>query len=223
MDILGQEDVETLAAVLQTYKESDLLNPLYSILYTIDETIRWHAISAFGLVVDRMAGKDMESARVVMRRFLWSLNDESGGIGWGAPEAMAEIMAKNKFIFREYGHMLLSYMREDGPEPFQDGNYLELPELQRGVVWGVGRLSGIYRETLIQNGVVADLLPWLCSRDDVVRGMAVWALGTLRAGSAKAALQKHLSDHALVSLYNDGVIIKTTVSDLACQALGSMS
>lgn len=25
----------------------------------------------------------MDSARIVMRRLMWSLNDESGGIGWG--------------------------------------------------------------------------------------------------------------------------------------------
>jgi len=102
--------------------------------------VRWHAVSVFGTTVDRMAGQDLESARIVMRRFLWSLNDESGGIGWGAPEAMAEIMYHCRPLAEEHLHMLVSYMREDGPEAFQDGNFIELPMLQRGLLWGIGRL-----------------------------------------------------------------------------------
>jgi len=221
--ILEHADIETLSIKLLSLKDSDLINPLFSALYNIDDTVRWHAVSAFGLIVDRMARKDMESARIVFRRFLWSLNDESGGIGWGAPEAMAEIMAKNENLFREYGHMLFSYMREDGTEPFQDGNYIELPELQRGVVWGVARLSDIYKETLIENGVVGDLLSYLDSHDGVVRGMAVWALGKLKAASAKSAIQALLADQTSVSLYDIGILIETTVSELACQALTSIS
>ena len=45
-----------------------------------------------GVVVAGLAEHDMESARVVMRRLMWNLNDESGGIGWSSPEAMGEIM-----------------------------------------------------------------------------------------------------------------------------------
>jgi len=45
------------------------------------------------MVISNLTEKEMESARVIMRRLMWSLNDESGDIGWGAPEAMAEIIA----------------------------------------------------------------------------------------------------------------------------------
>ena len=48
-----------------------------------------------GAVVANLAEKDMESARVVMRRLMWSLNDESGDIGWSRPEAMGEIIASH--------------------------------------------------------------------------------------------------------------------------------
>ncbi len=222
IDILRQKEIERIFAAVDDYNGSDLLNPLFSTLYHIEEIVRWHAVSAFGFLVDTIARRDMESARRVMRRFLWSLNDESGGIGWGAPEAMAEIMAQNKELFKEYHHMLLSYTRSDGPERFQDGNFLELPQMQRGVVWGIGRLARIYRETLVEQGVAADILPYLLSPDDGVRGMAVWALGGLRVLSAKSALQACLMDHASVGLYRDGDIVETKVSELACQALGAM-
>ncbi len=223
LDHLRKSDLATIFDTVKQYDESPVLNALYTALYHNEEIIRWHAISTFGVVVDAMAGKDLESARIVMRRFLWSLNDESGGIGWGAPEAMAEIMAKNAQLFSEYNHMLLSYMRQDGPGPFQDGNFLELPELQRGVVWGVGRLAGLYGDVLRGKGVVDDLLPYLHSRDPVVRGMAAWALGALKAVAARQLLEKLLNDSSVVNLYMLGRITETTVGGLACQSLASFA
>ena len=55
-----------------------------------------------GALVFSLAEQDMESARVVMRRLMWNLNDESGGIGWGSPEAMGEIMARHSGLAEEY-------------------------------------------------------------------------------------------------------------------------
>lgn len=49
-----------------------------------------------------------------MCRLMWTLNDESGGIGWGAPETMAEAMACHPHIAEEYVCILLFYIREDG-------------------------------------------------------------------------------------------------------------
>ncbi len=221
LEILKQKDVGDVFASLQKYGERDLIHPLFSALYHPEERVRWHAVSAFGWVVDRVASQDLESARVVMRRFLWSLNDESGGIGWGSPEAMAEIMARNEALFLEYYHMLLSYTREDGPELFQNGNYLELPQLQRGVIWGIGRLA-VHGELLMQNGVVDDLLPYLQSSDGPVRGLSVWSLGLLKARSAKKQIQQLFDDRGPVTLYCDGEIIETTVSELARQAFNAL-
>ena len=220
--VLGQTDLEKISAFLKSKSESALLNPLFSALFRTEELIRWHAVTAFGIVVDSIARKDMESARVVMRRFLWSLNDESGGIGWGAPEAMAEIMAQNDNLFDEYAHMLFSYMREDGSEPFQDGNFLELPGLQRGVVWGIGRLAVVYRDLLIAKGIVDDLLPYIHSQDAVVRGMAVWALGNLQTVAARSALESLGNDQTTIGLYDKGLILETKISDLAQWSLSSI-
>lgn len=222
VDILSQANFNEIFILLQEYGDRDLLNFLFSSLCHQDELVRWHAVSAFGWIVDRIAEDDMESARIVMRRLLWSLNDESGGIGWGAPEAMAEIMVQNEALFREYMHMLLSYMREDGPDLFQNGNYLELPQLQRGVVWGVGRLAEKYTDILTFNGVIDDLLPYLRSPDAPVRGISAWSLGILRAGSAREPMQHLLNDKGFVGLYHQGKIIETTVSELVRQALGSI-
>lgn len=168
-----------LSNLLEQYDEQQLLSPLFSFLCSADECLKWRSISSFGIVVPSLATKNMEAGRVVMRRFLWSLNDESGGIGWGAPEAMAEVMCNHQGLREEYLHMLLSYMREDGEELCQDGNYLELPLLQQGLLWGIGRLCEEYPELMRDNGAVADLLAYLESEDETVVGLAMRTLGLL--------------------------------------------
>jgi len=65
-----------------------------------------------------------------------NLNDESGGIGWGAPEAMGEIMARSEKLAEEYYKILISYT-PDG------GNYLDFEDLQKDVIAGLKRLSQV--------------------------------------------------------------------------------
>jgi len=78
-----------------------VVNPLFAFFCDPDALRRWRAVTAMGRVVSSLAENDMESARVVMRRFMWNLNEESGGIGWGCPEAMGETMARSAPLARE--------------------------------------------------------------------------------------------------------------------------
>lgn len=212
--ILHLEDVEDVKKRISRFPSSSVINPLFSALCSVSDTTRHNAIAAFGVVVPTLADQDMEAARVVMRRFLWTLNDESGGIGWGAPEAMAEVMACDERIAHEYLHMLLSYMREDGEELFQDGNYLELPMLQRGLLWGVGRLCGVYREMMLANGVVQDLRGYLDSADGVVRGLALWCLCLLGDDSLRQEVGKLKGDMTNFTVIKDGEVTHHTTGEL---------
>jgi HEAT repeat protein len=221
--LLAGDNVEEIEEKIAEYREVDVLNPLFSALCSVDERVRWHAVSAFGSVVSRLARQDMEAARIVMRRFLWSLNDESGGIGWGAPEAMAESMLRYEPLAREYLHMLVSYMQEDGPELFQDGNYIELPQLQQGVLWGVGRLCPVYGNRLRELGVVAALHAYLHSEDGSVRGLAVWCLALLAEKSVIRTFPQLADDQHVLRLYRDGRLEDLTVAELAADALRTTS
>jgi hypothetical protein len=58
-----------------------VINTLFSFLYNSDPAIKWNAATAMGAAVARLAHEDTESARVIIRRLMWNLNDESGGIG----------------------------------------------------------------------------------------------------------------------------------------------
>jgi len=134
--LLKGAELDDILAALAGYPPEKLLNSLFSGICSGCEKTKWNAVSAMGATVARLADQDMEAARIVMRRFMWNLNDESGGIGWGTPEAMAECLACHERLATEYTHILVSFMREDG-------FYLELPSLQRGLMWGIGRLAQI--------------------------------------------------------------------------------
>ncbi len=217
--LLAIDDLDHISREIHHYPEKELVNPLFSALSRPEELVRWHAISVFGQVVPRLADQDMEAARIVMRRFLWSLNDESGGIGWGAPEAMAEIMLHHDRLAEEYLHMLMSYLRPDGPLAHQDGNFLELPALQRGLLWGIGRLASGRATELVARGVIDDLLPYLQAEDGGVRGLAVWALGQLDDDAARVVLLPFADDIHPVHLYQHGRTRIVTVAELVREAL----
>lgn len=221
--LLALTDLDHICTEMRQYVEKDLVNPLFSALSRPEERVRWHAVTIFGQVVPRLADQDMEAARIVMRRLLWSLNDESGGIGWGAPEAMAEIMLHHDPLAEEYLHMLLSYLHPDGPLDHQDGNFLELPSLQCGLLWGIGRLAASMAPKLISRGVVADLLPYLQSENGAVRGLAVWALGRLRAVGLRDALLPLATDTSQVRLYQQGEVHLVSVAELVTDALAQIN
>ena len=187
-----------------------IINILFSLLLSHEPLIRWRAITAMGCAVTRLAEEDLESARVVVRRMIWQLNDESGGIGWGCPEAMGEVMARDLRLAAEYAHMLISYVREDA-------NFLEYEPLRAGAVWAIGRVAQEGRERMAD--AIPYLLPSLGAKEPALRGMAVWALGQLRAREAISELASLQEDSTGVEIYENHRIRHRQIKDLAGEAL----
>jgi hypothetical protein len=214
--LLQAGDLGRLLAELRQWPPGKLLNPLFSGICSADEQVKWRAVAAMGQTVARLADQDMEAARVVMRRFMWSLNDESGGIGWGVPEAMAEVLAAHAGLAEEYAHILVAFMR-------QDGFYLEYEPLQRGLMWGLARLARVRPGLLRAKEAPLYLRPYLASPDGQVRGLAALALGYLKESNAAPQLATLRADAAPVRFYEDGCIKTATVGELAGRALCCLS
>ena len=192
------------------FGERRAVNPLFSFFYHENQLLKWRSVTAMGMVVDHLANHNIESARVVMRRFLWNLNDESGGIGWGSAEALGEIMAKNEKLAKEYCRMMISYINEEG-------NFLEHEMLQRGALWGFGRLAHA-RPHLLKDGAVY-LNPFMESADALKRGVAACAAGPLKDAVNRPFLEKLLDDAAEIDIYMDGQMNTFTVGGLAKESL----
>ena len=188
--------------------------PLFSALCNAAPLVRWHAVTGFGVVIAALANTAPEKARVVMRRFIWSLNDESGGIGWGAPEAMAEIMTTSPLIAAEYHNHLLAYIHEDHCRP---DCYLEYAPLRRGAVWGVARLAQVRPDLVLR--AEPDLLCALEDCDTVIRGLSAWACGLLGLASALPKLGAMSQDQSILELYRDRELQEKTLAILAAEAV----
>ncbi len=207
---LQAEDLEAGLAAMADWPPRQVVNPLFGLLYHGSERIRWHAVTAMGEVVARLAAEQMEAARVIMRRLMWNLNDESGGIGWGSPEAMGEIMACHAGLAEEYAAILISYLNPSG-------NYLEHPLLQQGVVWGIGRLA--HARPALARESASHLLPLLASAERQMRGLAVWAAGPVADKPIREALKDLCADQSVISLYRRRRLEEPTIAALAAAAL----
>jgi hypothetical protein len=140
LSILGNPDFESDPQQLHDQPPIKTINVLFSFLCSADKSIKNKAVIAMGEVVSRLAESDMESARTVMRRLIWSLNEESGWIGWGSAEALGEIMARNETLAKEYHNLLISFVTEG------NNNYLLYDKLREEVVLGLKRLGQVRPE-----------------------------------------------------------------------------
>jgi hypothetical protein len=208
--LLMQPDFNKAVDAILLLPARQAVNPLFSFFYSGDDILRWRAITAMGVVVSRLAESDTESARVVMRRLIWNLNDESGGIGWGSPEAMGDITARSRRLAEEFGCILVSYIR-------QDGNYLEHEVLQRGALWGVGRLAGAHPD--LAAGALGHFAPYLQTNDPWLRGLAAWAAGEVCDTTCRSILTDLVEDPAQLKIFRNDIFVETTVGELVTGAL----
>jgi HEAT repeat protein len=210
LSILRSDDFQSGLEELVRLPGRQAINPLFSFLLHGEEQVRGRAAFAMGVVVEAMAQTDMEGARVIMRRLMWSLNEDSGGIGWGAPESMAEILVRHDALAQEFGPIFLSYLNERG-------NFLEYEILQRGLLWGLARLAR--GRPLLVKPAAADLGKYLGSGDATVRGLAAWSVGVLRADKLRNEVAALLSDDSEVRFFLEDEMVTRQVKDLASDAL----
>ena len=181
-------------AKLSQIPDEQLVGHLFAHLYHGNELIKFRSAAAMGTLGKRMARSRIERARIMLRRIMWNLNDESGGIGWGSPEAMGDILSHSPELALEFKSILFSYL-----DP--GGNHIEHDMLQRGVLWGVGTYLAASPEDLPESTQTL-LSGYLHSQDPVKRGYALRALvnaGRLDCSIVPEAL---LNDDRVIDMFN---------------------
>lgn len=211
--LLKQSPPDTILELLLALPARQVINPLISFLYSTDMLIKWQAVMAIGAVVARLADTNPESARVIMRRLMWNLNDESGGIGWGSPEAMGAIIRDSHLMATEYTDILISYIQPGG-------NFLETTGLQQGALWAVGHVAHA-RPHKIEHAAV-HLVRFMGEADPMCRGLAAWAAGPMRAEITRQALENLTRDTHTIHLFIDGCLVERPIDRLASASLLSL-
>jgi hypothetical protein len=207
---LGGADFGAALEDLLRLPARQVVNPLFGLFCHREPRVRWRAVTAMGAVLAALAEQDMESARVVVRRFMWNLNEESGGIGWGCPEALGESLARSARLSVEYHCILVSYLSPCG-------NFLDHPALQEGVLWGMGRLAHARPGVLGDCGAL--LAPFFAAPGAPLRGLAAWTAGAVGDRRLLAGLEPLLADTADFTMYRDERLTRCTVASLARTAV----
>ena len=130
--ILGRED--HVALLLLAQKETPrVLRYLCGRLYSDSEEEKWRAVRALGGVVADGQIVSRQQATELLRRFLWALNDESGTVPYGIPEAIGEILAVRPDLQGDFLPMLCSLATTEG--------MIQTGAIERGALWALGRVG----------------------------------------------------------------------------------
>jgi hypothetical protein len=215
--VSGRKLKQTIREILETetlhegvkrvlfFPYSATVGPLISFFCSKDPLVKWKAVSVLGSVTAKIAETDPDYARVIMRRLMWSLNDESGGIGWGVPEAMGEIMALSDLLAGEYQKILVSYISPGA-------NFIEVPALQKGALWGIGRLASTRPHYL--NYAIPALPKFFDSEDPAIRGLSAFALLAIDPSMRATIPLNLINDPSPIEYYLDGVITTCPIKSL---------
>lgn len=179
-----------------------LARALVSLLYDPDELIRWRTVSALG----HLAGAHPELAQPLVTRLYWSLNDESGGIGWMSAPALGEIGRRAPQLLSRCIRPLVRYLEE--------------PFLLPGALWAIGRLAPAYPAETRE--VVPEVALCCSSSDPAVRANAAHALGEVGDSRARLALTGLADDESPARIYQDGQLVTKQVRDWAGAALARL-
>ncbi|GAB4545709.1 MAG: hypothetical protein Kow0063_39850 [Anaerolineae bacterium] len=187
-----------------------VLSFLTALTYDPDPLISWRAVEAMGLAAARISDDDPEYVRVHLRRLMWLLNDESGGIGWRAPEMMGEIIRSRPEHFADFLPILISILDMEEEDAIR---------FRAGTLWAIGRLAPVMPEAA--RSALPRIIPCLDDPHPQTRGMAVWCLGQLKAPRHLLVRPALLEDEGPVDFFSEGQLVRIQVGRLARAALGS--
>ena len=182
--------------------ETPVTGLLMQFLYDPHDPLHWQALEGLGHV----AHGHPQQVQKIITRLLWLLNEDSGSCGWGAAAALGEIGRHELSVVQYIIPMFCGFLEE---------TFSRAPML-----WGIGRMAEVHP------GELHEVIPYIlaCLEDDApqVRGLSAWALGKLKEREAKQLLEKLLDDEGPVEIYDQGELRRTTVSQLAKEALAAL-
>ena len=201
--LLLQRDYSELIRLCQ--KERRFWRTLRLCIYETHESLRWSAIEAIAELLKRWwHDGNREMVLEYIRSLLWTLNDESGGIGWSAPETIAETIVSIPELLEPYGSIMIAYA-------------FNAPDLLNGSLWAIGRLGRQAKEAVVfsQDKVLAAF----DSDNPETLGLAAWAMGEAGFIPALAPLEMLGDRKEPVRIYIDGHFQEKSLGEWAKEAI----
>lgn len=190
-EFLLKKDFDRL---LELGEPAKIVRVLLSLSYDKTSEIAWRSIEAIGRIVALVAKDRVEFGKDLLRRLLWSIRDEAGGIGWSSPEIIGEIVRNDPERYQDIPRILWSFMDEEF--------------LRKGIIWAIGRIGEVVPE------LVEFTLPYLRliaknDNDREIRFYASWALCKL--GEEYKGVE---SEEKKIVIYDNGILKEMSFSEL---------
>jgi HEAT repeat protein len=199
-DLLQASDYAALRSL--AVEDRRAVTALNRLLFDGDELTRWRAVRGLGEV----AQEDPYLLDKVISRLFYTMNDDSGSIGWMAPQALGAILVGDPDLVEDYFSIVITSMENEVFRP--------------GAVWAVG-LVAEYRPDLVEEAG-EQVLSRLNDPSPEVRGTAAWAMGRMRYTPARTGLTRLLNDQAELHFYEDDRVQSKNVAQLAQAALAKL-
>jgi HEAT repeat protein len=201
-----QEIVRLTEAKLKTVRL------IRSLLYEEEAIIRWRAVTLMG----KLAAAKPKLVKKDVERLLWSLNDEAGFVGRGAPETIGEIGRTDLQLVKNAVKVVFEYLKD--PETCRPPN--RNIEIVIGVLWAIGRVGSGH------TSFVKEILPtvetFIDDPDPGIRAHAAWCLGQTGAREYRNELIHLVKDKKYAMLYEDEELQEKTVGKITSEALDKM-
>ena len=198
---LQGKDFEKVAGLALDQKR--VFRTLISLTYDKEDLLCWRAIEAVGRAAGAVSKRDPSIVRDIVERLIWSMREESGGIGWSAPEMLGEIVLNAPDTCADIPPIILSFHEEES--------------FLKGVLWSMGRITraGIGGG----EGLYEIARACLSHGDPLVRGLALRAIPRSRLGETADEIRAMAGDEGRFSIYEDHELIVMRVGDMAAELL----
>ena len=196
--------------LLELYEEDRRVRKALRLrLYDADEAVRLAAIETMGKIMGRLWNRgEHEKVLEYVRSQTWTITEESGGIGWSAPETIARIIVNIPELMDPHGRVMISRALE------------ETPLVQCGLR-AIGRLGGLAAATLdFFRKEIAEIFK---SEDIVTLALAAWAMGEAKFRPALPDLEKLVERGEPVRLFVGGSWMEQPLGGWAAEAVDKIS
>lgn len=213
---LESNDLDRVDELAQ--QDRKILSLLIRMAYDKETLAGWRAIKAIGRAAQTLAKTDPECLRETARRLLWSLSDESGGIGWAAPEILGEIVVADPEKFSDLIPLIAAVYD------------VEEQVFKAGVVYALARIAenapeqvGGYQKIIISSLVDRDPLVRIYALELVERLWGQKSLNTIWSEAYKLkvinSIQAMANDKSVVWIYENSNYFDVVVGEESINVL----
>lgn len=195
---LQSQDFNRIAEISEG--NQSVISKLISLSYDKEDLIAWRAIESFYSISKKLTPIDQSFVRNTIRRLLWSMSDESGGIGWSACEILGMIISANVKEYDDIIPLLWSFREEEMFKP--------------GVMWAIYHIALSDKERLLSI-CCDDLIKYVNDNNPYVRVYALRCINTIGCQLNDSVLDlESIATDEKVTYYEKGQLITSTVADL---------